>query len=646
MTAPDPGLDGRVRVPQRPCPDATCRPRRPAPAGQPEFAPPPPSRTPQLLRRLQVVAALVLLVLGGVGALLITELRADLDCRPAARRPVRPARRGADPTARGSDPRHRGRAQGQRRHHRIRQQTPGPGGRGCRPAHRGGDRPTAGRRGPRRAEQRGHRLRRCPPGSRRTRHRDGPGPARQGRQAARHEILPDLAALQESLAAEASATSDGAGFVMPVLGIAAAAFLVWVSWVVAQRSRRVLNIGLVGAIVAVLVISWMTLEAQQATAVAAGQSRGTQFTASPASTRLPASSTPPDASRPRPCWPAAGRTRTRRPSPQPSTRPGRPRTPPSARAILGTYRTAEAALASADGEGRLAGRDKLALSTDKSGVAATSAASRRRSPTPVRGDHGCSRRSGRGAQQPAVAARSRDPCRPRRRRPRRRRPGPATGGVPMSTSAPAAPGQLGVAATPQQLMAYLGQLDAWLAERRARAGRPRRPDHRVRPAGGAHLRHGPRPGPVAGGEDPPEPAAVHLGLRPRRPAGTRTALRPDLGTARHGQRRSRPAAVDVGVAAGGRTALRRAGRPAAHPAEHRPQRRAAADPPARPAGPAGTHPRPGEARAARRSRPPRPRSSPPSLPAPKTSSTSGRGAATSAACSARWRSTPPGWSAT
>lgn len=37
----------------------------------------------------------------------------------------------------------------------------------------------------------------------------------------------------------------------------------------------------------------------------------------------------------------------------------------------------------------------------------------------------------------------------------------------MSTASPAAPGQLGVAATPQQLLDYLGRLDAWLAERRA-----------------------------------------------------------------------------------------------------------------------------------------------------------------------------------
>ena len=36
----------------------------------------------------------------------------------------------------------------------------------------------------------------------------------------------------------------------------------------------------------------------------------------------------------------------------------------------------------------------------------------------------------------------------------------------MSATAPTAPGQLGVAATPQDLMAYLGQLDAWLGERR------------------------------------------------------------------------------------------------------------------------------------------------------------------------------------
>lgn len=37
----------------------------------------------------------------------------------------------------------------------------------------------------------------------------------------------------------------------------------------------------------------------------------------------------------------------------------------------------------------------------------------------------------------------------------------------MSTSAPAAPGALGVAATPQKLLAYLGDLDRWLSERRS-----------------------------------------------------------------------------------------------------------------------------------------------------------------------------------
>jgi hypothetical protein len=37
----------------------------------------------------------------------------------------------------------------------------------------------------------------------------------------------------------------------------------------------------------------------------------------------------------------------------------------------------------------------------------------------------------------------------------------------VSTTSPAAPGQLGVAASPQQLLDYLGRLDAWLAERRA-----------------------------------------------------------------------------------------------------------------------------------------------------------------------------------
>lgn len=37
----------------------------------------------------------------------------------------------------------------------------------------------------------------------------------------------------------------------------------------------------------------------------------------------------------------------------------------------------------------------------------------------------------------------------------------------MSTTSPTAPGQLGVAARPTDMLEYLGQLDAWLAERRA-----------------------------------------------------------------------------------------------------------------------------------------------------------------------------------
>jgi hypothetical protein len=92
------------------------------------------------------------------------------------------------------------------------------------------------------------------------------------------QVLPDLAVLQDALAQEASTKADGLFFVMPVLGVLGAAFLIWVSWLVAQRSHRVLNLGLVGAIVGVLVISWVTLAAQQATAVAAGQSRGAEFT--------------------------------------------------------------------------------------------------------------------------------------------------------------------------------------------------------------------------------------------------------------------------------------------------------------------------------------------------------------------------------
>ncbi len=134
------------------------------PAGQPEFSPPPPSRTPQLLRQLQVVAALVLLVLGGVGTLLITQLRTDLDSAPQVA--AQSARLGEVQTrlvtaatlaAEGAL--------------KVPGATANPAadavtkvGEAVSLADRCGHRPSAGRQGPRGIEQRGERLRCSPQG--------------------------------------------------------------------------------------------------------------------------------------------------------------------------------------------------------------------------------------------------------------------------------------------------------------------------------------------------------------------------------------------------------------------------------------------------------------------------------------------------
>jgi len=267
------GLAAAAPVPGRNLPAPTS-----TPAGQPEFSPPPPSRTPQLLRQLQVVAALVLLVLGGVGTLLITQLRTDLDSAPQVA--AQSARLGEVQTrlvtaatlaAEGAL--------------KVPGATANPAADAVTKVGEASalliDAATAR---PQDAKALAGLSSEVSAYGAALRAADGRDTAtskdllaKAGKQLDTH-ILPDLTALQSSLAAEASAQSTGLMFVMPVLGLAAAALLIWVSWVVAQRSHRVLNLGLVGAIVGVLVISWVTLAAQQGTAVATGQSRGAQFT--------------------------------------------------------------------------------------------------------------------------------------------------------------------------------------------------------------------------------------------------------------------------------------------------------------------------------------------------------------------------------
>jgi len=186
------------------------------------------------------------------------------------------------------------------------------------------------------------------------------------------QILPDLAAMQKALAAEASATSTGLTFVMPVLGLVAAGFLIWVSWVLAQRSRRVLNLGLIGAIVGVLVISWVTLAAQQGSAVAASQSRGAQFTRV---TRLNTASGQVDSARRLQAEALLARSWTDAQAKAVTAAidaAEKAADTSAAKSDLVDYRKAEAALAALMAKSYWVDAGKLALSGQKSGVIVTS----------------------------------------------------------------------------------------------------------------------------------------------------------------------------------------------------------------------------------------------------------------------------------
>ena len=258
-------------------PTGTLARTSPAPSGRPEFVPPPPSRTLQLLRRLQAAAALTLLILGGVGALLLSELRTDLDSAPQLA--AQYARLGEIHTQLLEA--------GTLATEGVLQGSGGPTDRAVLAAGRVASASSllveAATARPQDAEalsglNRGLTI--YASGLRAADGRDSTtaqGLLGKAGQQLDKELLPDLAALQAALSTEASASAPAWIFVMPVLGLAAAGFLVWTSWLVAQKTRRVLNIGLVAAIVAVLVISWITVAAQQATATAAAESRVTQF---------------------------------------------------------------------------------------------------------------------------------------------------------------------------------------------------------------------------------------------------------------------------------------------------------------------------------------------------------------------------------
>jgi hypothetical protein len=97
--------------------------------------------------------------------------------------------------------------------------------------------------------------------------------------AQRDTVLNGIQSLQTGLTNEASARPWSQTTPWAVVAcLAALAAVVWVSWTVARRSHRVLNLGLVGAGVALLLLIGVVTSAQGTAASASGSSRGTQFT--------------------------------------------------------------------------------------------------------------------------------------------------------------------------------------------------------------------------------------------------------------------------------------------------------------------------------------------------------------------------------
>lgn len=239
---------------------------------------PPPSSTPRLLRRFQVLAALALVFLGALSALVITDLRSDLATAPgladqyARLGQVQAALIEAGTTAR----------QG------VIAGNGGPSSQadvvGAQLGTASGLLVEAARARPQDAEalveisdnlvQYGHLLRAA----------DGRDASTAAKFLSRadtqldEQLLPALADLQTALRTEAASRPwSQSEILVPVLAVAVLAGLVWISWIVARLSRRVLNVGLVAAFACTLVVAWVTLAGQQYAGEASERSRGANF---------------------------------------------------------------------------------------------------------------------------------------------------------------------------------------------------------------------------------------------------------------------------------------------------------------------------------------------------------------------------------
>ena len=93
------------------------------------------------------------------------------------------------------------------------------------------------------------------------------------------DLLGQIDQLQAQLATEAAGRPWSQSTpAVALAGVAMAAVVAWVAWVVARRSHRVLNLGLAAAVIALFVVIGLTATAQDVAANASQASRSTQFT--------------------------------------------------------------------------------------------------------------------------------------------------------------------------------------------------------------------------------------------------------------------------------------------------------------------------------------------------------------------------------
>nr|WP_300150472.1 hypothetical protein [Propionicimonas sp.] len=243
-----------------------------------EFPPPVPSRTPQLLRRLQVVVALAVLIAGAVSVWVISDLRNDLAAAPNLAQQYARLGQVQHSLTRAADLAARSVVAGQN-----------PQGSAAVAANKevataNGLLIAAAKDRPQDADA----LTTLSRGL-----LDYSVNIHAAAGASRATALPLLAdaadqldhltsqidTLQKQLSTEAQARPWSQGSPAALLvALAVIAGIGWVSWVLAHRSHRVLNVGLVAAAVAVLVVLGMTTAAQGAASAASDTSRNVQFT--------------------------------------------------------------------------------------------------------------------------------------------------------------------------------------------------------------------------------------------------------------------------------------------------------------------------------------------------------------------------------